>query len=133
MTAGAPVHGWIQKVDSSGLEPLVVEAEQELDTAGIVAEELAHLGYPLPIEVGKSRFQGIDDRTRRILADKGLTSFTEAHYRAAVRQAAAGGSLLHLRGWARRPTHFGAGGHYSSTRTWLRVHRLLTPVLARDE
>src|SRR6476660_2057377 len=82
-------HGWIQKDDGSGLEPLIVEASQKIDTAGIVAEELARLGYPQPIEVNKAGPRGVDDRARRILADKGLTSFTEVQYRAAVRQAIA--------------------------------------------
>jgi superfamily I DNA/RNA helicase len=55
-----------------------------IDKAPIIQEELDRLGYPLPLGASPA---SLDRRVQELLAEAGITRFTESDYRRLLRQA----------------------------------------------
>ena len=63
-----------------------------VDVEGIIVEELNRVrdsNGNLPTAVAQAGMSGVGDRARRLLKEKGITTFDAATYRTAVRQALA--------------------------------------------
>ena len=82
------VHGQVEEAHRRGyLATAAASGSDAVDIEGIVREELAKLGRPLPPQIASLGPSGLGKSALRILRETGATEFDERAYRTAIRQA----------------------------------------------